>query len=101
MKAWLKKIDKLKIGVVVGLVLPVISFLIYAQVKYSYYDFGQLFDYMMRHEDNRHDLLIFPVLPNMALFYFANYQLAIYRFTQGLVGVTIMVAVFSVICLFA
>lgn len=101
MSTWKKKVDQKKIGVIVGIVLPIVSFLIFAEVKYSHYDYSQLFKFMMRSTDNRHDLMIFPVLPNMVLFYFANYQMAIYKFTQGLVGVTILVAVFSVICLFA
>lgn len=94
-----KKVDKWQVGVIVGVILPIIAFFVFWEWKYTGWSWERLFNFMLATADNRNNLLIFPLVPNLILFYFSNFQLNWERFTQGLVGVTISLAIPVVISL--
>lgn len=87
------------VGVLLGVVLPVIAFFIFWQIKYGEKDWEQLYYYITLNSANRNDLLIFPLLPNLVLFYFTNFQWRWDRFTLGIVATTVILAVPTVIAL--
>jgi hypothetical protein len=94
-----KKFDKTRNGVVLGIVMPIIAFFLFCQIKYGNKDLEQLYYYMAYHSGNRNDLLIFPLIPNLVLFYFTNFQWRWDKLTYGLVAVTLTLAVPIVISL--
>ncbi|MDX1653496.1 MAG: hypothetical protein R3277_13440 [Brumimicrobium sp.] len=94
-----KKFDKTNMGVLFGLLLPVITFLLFWQINMGDKNLEQLYYYMSHNSTNRNDLLIFPMLPNLILFYFTNFQWRWDRFTVGLVAVTLILTVPIVISL--
>lgn len=93
------KLDKVSIGVTFGIIFPIISFILFWQIKYGEKDVEQLYYYMTLNSTNRNDLLIFPLLPNMVLFYLTNFQWRWDKFTVGLVATTIVLAIPTVIAL--
>jgi len=93
------KLDKRSIGIALGLILPIISFFLFWQFKYGEKSPEQLWDYMTWNSANRNDLMIFPLLPNLVIFYFTNFQWRWDNFTTGIVGTTILLAIPVVITL--
>ncbi|MEX2484502.1 MAG: hypothetical protein WED10_08080 [Brumimicrobium sp.] len=94
-----KKFDKTTVGVAFGIILPIIAFFLFWQFKYGDKDAEQLYYYMTYSSANRNDLLIFPLLPNLVLFYFTNFQWRWDKLTVGLVATTITLTVPVVISL--
>jgi hypothetical protein len=94
-----KRFDKRSTGVVFGLITPIIAFILFWQFKYGNKDLEELWYYMTLSSANRNDLMIFPLLPNMVMFYFSNFQWRWDEFTTGLVGTTIVLALPVVISL--
>jgi len=88
-----KKLDKRSTGAIVAIVLTVIGFTIFWQWKHSDRTFSELYALLSASENNRNDMLVFSLIPNLLLFYFTNFQWRWDRFTTGLVGVTIILAV--------
>ncbi|HZH87477.1 MAG TPA: hypothetical protein VFD77_09170 [Brumimicrobium sp.] len=88
-----RKLDNRKMGIIFGIVLPIIGFLIFWQWKHNERSLSDLYRFMSSTSNNRNELLIFPIIPNLLLFYFANFQWRWDRFTTGLVGVTIILTV--------
>jgi hypothetical protein len=93
------KLDKRSIGIAMGLILPIISFFLFWQFKYGEKSPQQLWYYMTLNSANRNDLMIFPLLPNLVIFYFTNFQWRWDNFTTGIVGTTILLAIPVVITL--
>ena len=93
------KFDKTPIGIILGIVLPIVAFILFWQIKYGAKDAEQLYYYMSYHSGNRNDLLIFPIIPNLVLFYFTNFQWRWDKLTVGLVGTTIVLTIPIVISL--
>lgn len=93
------KLDKRSIGIATGLILPIIAFFLFWQFKYGEKSPEQLWYYMTLNSANRNDLMIFPLLPNLVIFYFTNFQWRWDNFTTGLVGTTILLAIPVVITL--
>jgi hypothetical protein len=93
------KLDKRSIGIAMGLILPIISFFLFWQFKYGEKSPEQLWYYMTLNSANRNDLMIFPLLPNLVIFYFTNFQWRWDNFTTGIVGTTILLAIPVVITL--
>lgn len=93
------KLDKRSIGIAMGLILPIISFFLFWQFKYGEKSPQQLWYYMTLNSTNRNDLMIFPLLPNLVIFYFTNFQWRWDNFTTGIVGTTILLAIPVVITL--
>ena len=94
-----QQLDRRWIGATFAFVLPIIAFILFWQIKYGEKDAEQLYYYLTLNSVNRNDLLIFPLLPNMVLFYLTNFQWRWDEFTVGLVATTIILAVPVVIAL--
>lgn len=94
----LSKIDKTYIGVSVGLILPLIAFVVYWKWNFL----GTFEDYLshiLSNSRNRNNPLVFSMIPNLVIFYFSNFQLKINNFTVGLVGATLLYTIPIVISL--
>ncbi|MDX1445096.1 hypothetical protein [Lishizhenia sp.] len=96
-----QKIDKPLVGGIVALVLPVLGFLFFKELNYAHKPWDQLWRFMKASANNRNELVIFPLIPNLVLFYFSNYQWRWDKFTQGLVFVTVILGLGVVISLVA
>lgn len=94
-----KKFDRWDLGLLIGMLLPIIAFFVYWQWKHTDWSWERLYNYMQVSADHRNNLLVFPLVPNLILFYFSNFQLYWENFTQGLVGITIALAIPVVILL--
>ena len=90
MEEKLEKYNKAVYGVVLGLILPIIGFVVSYFVKGGLVDFETYLKYTFNQSDYQQDILIFCLIPNMLLFYFTNFRWAIYEFTKGLVIVTVV-----------
>lgn len=94
MKERIQKLDNVFAGVLVGGILPIFGFLISYMIKGMPTDlsFTQYVNIAMYDNGfgDQQDILILSVIPNMLLFYFSNFRWAIYEFTKGLVGVTLV-----------
>ncbi|RFC53869.1 hypothetical protein [Brumimicrobium aurantiacum] len=88
-----KKLDSRPMGIVFGLVLPVFGFVIFWQWKHGARSFDELYHFLAASPNNRNDLLVFSVIPNLLLFYLTNFRWRWDKFTTGLVGVTIILSV--------
>ncbi|WP_159038428.1 hypothetical protein [Brumimicrobium mesophilum] len=88
-----KKLDTRLMGAIFGIGLTIIGFIIFWQWEHSDRSFSQLYTLLSSSENNRNDMLVFSLIPNLLLFYFSNFQWRWDRFTTGLVGVTIVLAV--------
>jgi hypothetical protein len=95
----IKKYDKLSIGLIVGLVLPIIGFVLSYFIKTSGIEitFGEYFNKLIGDSPDKMDILIFTMIPNMFLFYFVNFKWKMYEFTKGIVGVTLILGIIVVI----
>lgn len=94
-----QKIDKPLVGGILALVLPILGFLFFKELNHSNKSLEQLWRFMKASANNRNELVIFPLIPNLVLFYFTNYQLRWDKFTQGLVFVTVILALGVVVSL--
>ncbi|WP_133122211.1 hypothetical protein [Brumimicrobium salinarum] len=87
------KLDHRAVGLIFGVVLPIIGFIVFWQWKHGERTINEVFSFMASSSSNRNSLLIFPIIPNLLLFYFTNFQWRWDRFTTGLVAVTIVLTV--------
>lgn len=90
----MEKYDKTIIGVIAGLILPVIGYFLSFLIKTR----GTLIDIKQYwaitvHGEDQQDILIFCLIPNMFLFYLTNFRWNAYNMTKGLVGVTLILGV--------
>lgn len=95
----LEKYDKLSLGLTLGLLLPILGFLGSYLLKASPMEIT-LNDYFFNHlfhSESKMDIIIFSMLPNMLLFYFVNFRWAMYEFTKGIVGITLLMGLTVVI----
>lgn len=88
-----KKLDYLKVGIIVSILLPIIVFILLWQFQYGEKGLAEIFRFMSRNSMQQNDLLIFSLLPNLLLFYFTNFQWRWDKFTTGLVAVTIILTI--------
>ena len=95
----LKKYDKISFGLIVGLFLIVVGFILSYFVKTAglHIPFGEYFSNNLLHSDDKMDIVIFSMIPNMLLFYFVNFKWAMYDFTKGIVGITLVMAILVII----
>lgn len=95
-KKSMKRFDKTYIGIIMGLVLPVIGFFVYYYIKTNGTDID-LSTYISyatnRNSDYQQDILITCMIPNMFMFYLTNFQWRIYNATKGLVAITLAMGV--------
>ena len=101
MKEKLKKYDRPMYGLIIGLILPILGFLISYPILtrgpgHAEWDF-QRYMYYAIYGIERQTILIFCMLPNMFLFYFSNYRLNMIEFTKGLVAITLLLGIMLII----
>lgn len=97
--SWKNKINKVQLGVALGIILPVIGFFIYWSWRHGEKNWDQYLNFIMASSSNRNEPLIFPMVPNLILFYFSNFLYRIDKLTVGLVGTTIVLVIPIVISL--
>ena len=94
-----EKYDKMSYGLILGLTLPIIGFIISYLVKtmgVHNISFSQYISNYIASGDKM-DITIFAMLPNMLLFYFVNFKWNMFEFTKGIVGVTLVMGITVVI----
>jgi len=93
------KYDKLIYGIVLGLILPIIGFFVSYFIKTRGIDitFNDYFLKRLLHSEEKMDIIIFSMIPNMLLFYFVNFKWNMFEFTKGIVGVTLIMGILVVI----
>ena len=94
-----QKYDKMSYGLILGLTLPIIGFIMSYGIKtMDMYDIT-LGKYISNYisSGDKMDITIFSMLPNMLLFYFVNFKWSMYEFTKGIVGVTLVMGITVVI----
>jgi hypothetical protein len=94
----LNKIDKISWGVLLGLILPLISFVVYWKLNFLG-TFDEFITHILASSRNRNNPLVFSMIPNLVVFYLSNFQLKINNFTVGLVGSTLFYTIPIVISL--
>lgn len=94
-----EKYDKMSYGLILGLTLPIIGFLLSYAVKTMGMEDTSLSQYISNYiaSGDKMDITIFSMLPNMLLFYFVNFKWNMYEFTKGIVGVTLVMGITVVI----
>jgi hypothetical protein len=91
--------NRVSYGIIIGLVLPVLGFVISYFIKTRGLDisFGTYFRTLLRNSPDRMDIIIFSMIPNLFLFYWVNFKWGIYEFTKGFVAVTLVYAIVAVL----
>lgn len=97
--SWKTKIDKMQYGVALGVILPIIGFFVYWSWRQGDKNWEQYLNFIWASSSNRNEPLIFPMVPNLILFYFSNFLYRLDNFTVGLVGTTIVLVIPIVISL--
>jgi hypothetical protein len=90
MKEKIAKLDKVSIGLIFGLILPILGFFGSYLVKHGALSFDEFVSLAVNPNADQQDILIFCLIPNMFMFYLSNFRWQINEFTKGLVGVTIV-----------
>lgn len=93
---FVQQLNTRKIGLLVGLITPLITFLIYGLVASGSNSFTSWLTFIMRNDDFRSNPLTFSLLPNLFFFYLSNFRWRIDNFTFGLVGATLFFSVIVV-----
>jgi hypothetical protein len=97
--SWKSKVDKIQYGVALGILLPIIGFFVYWSWRQGDKNWDQYLNFILASSANRNEPLIFPMVPNLILFYFSNFMYRLDNFTVGLVGTTIVLVIPVVISL--
>ena len=86
------KFDKVAYGVIVGMILPIVGFIIsyYVKNRNGLVDFDTYFDMAFKGSVDQQDILIFTLIPNMLMFYLSNFRWQWNQFTKGLVFITVL-----------
>ncbi len=91
----MRKFDKTYIGVIMGLILPIIGFFVSFLIKTrdTLVDFDSYLAMAVNHTNEQQDILIFCLIPNMFMFYLTNFRWRANKMTQGLVAITLLLGV--------
>jgi len=94
-----EKYDKMSYGIILGITLPLIGFILSYFVKTLGMVDISFSKYISNYisSSDKMDITIFSMLPNMLLFYFVNFKWNMYEFTKGIVGVTLIMGITVVI----
>ncbi len=90
MKEKIAKLDKVSIGLIFGIILPILGFFGSYFVKGGNVTFDEYVSLATNMNADQQDILIFCLIPNMFMFYLSNFRWQLNEFTKGLVGVTIV-----------
>lgn len=99
MSSFKTKIDKRKIGIIVGLILPILTFFIYINIAFSNTSYSGIYGLLVATSDSRFGPFTYALIPNFVLFYLSNYQLRIDKFSYGMVISTLILSIFVVFSL--
>lgn len=88
----IQKLDKRSIGLIFGFLFPLIAIVALWEWKYDG-TMSEMLHFIRQRSSNKNSFVIFPILPNLVLFYFSNFRLRMYRFTEGLVALTVFYTV--------
>ena len=94
-----EKYDKMSYGLILGLTLPIVGFLLSYFIRTMGMENISLGRYISNYisSSDKMDITIFAMLPNMLLFYFVNFKWNMYEFTKGIVGLTLVMGIIVVI----
>jgi len=94
-----EKYDKMSYGLILGITLPIIGFILSYFIKTMDMENMSLGQYLSNYiaSSDKMDITIFAMLPNMLLFYFVNFKWNMFEFTKGIVGVTLIMGITVVI----
>ncbi|NOQ27441.1 MAG: hypothetical protein GQ564_18925 [Bacteroidales bacterium] len=93
------KINNIKLGMLLGIIAPILSMLVIYLVKFSEYNFQELIDFLLARRIFT-KIISLCVIPNLALFFFflnKNY----YYSARGVLISTVLFALFVFISKFA
>lgn len=93
MKKYKRKLDRRTLGVILGVVFPIIGALVFWQWSLNEKSFQELIHFIGVDSTLRDNYLIFSMLPNLILFYFSNFRLKWEHMSLGLVVVSIIYVV--------
>lgn len=93
MKKKITKLDKVSIGLIFGIILPILGFFGSFAVKGGALTFDAYVSLAFNPNADQQDILIFCLIPNMFMFYLSNFRWQFNEFTKGLVGLTIVALV--------
>jgi len=98
LKYRLSKYNNIWIGMLVGLVLPILGFLLSKEVKLPQATWSEYWSIFTNatFEVNK-DIIVFSLLPNMALFYLLFFQWKTDEAAKGLVIVTLILGGLSLL----
>lgn len=99
MSTFKTKLDKRSIGIILGFLLPIITFFIYINIAFSNTSFKGVYRLLTATSDSRFGPFTYALIPNFILFYLSNYQLRFDKFSYGLVISTMILSIFVVISL--
>ena len=109
---WTKKYDKLKLGIIFGLIFPIFGFLFaYLAMgqEMSLSSFWHMFikdanstdsNQFMIYSETRKNILIYCLIANLALFYPIFFLWKMNRFSKGIVGITLLLTGISFIFIY-
>lgn len=89
----IQKLDSRPVGLIIGILFPLITITLLWQWKYSESSLGEMLHFVRQSSTNKNNFIIFPILPNLVLFYFSNFRLKMNRFTEGMVFITVVYTV--------
>ena len=109
--SWTKKWNKFNYGIIMGLICPVVGFFIAYFVignnlplsQFTKHLFSELSSENIVNEvykEMRQNTLMFCLLTNMLVFYFSFFIFKIDKFSKGIVGLTLLLAAFSVLFIY-
>jgi hypothetical protein len=91
LKYQLSKYNTLWVGVIAGLILPVLGFLLSKEVKLPQASLSEYWSIFTKADFQvNKDIIVFSLLPNMALFYFLFFRWKTDNSAKGLVFVTLI-----------
>ena len=98
MKAFLKKIDKLYWGLIIGTLLPIPTFFLGKFFLLKGGTWKGYYNLFFNHIDLRGDIITFSLLGNLLLFYFVFFLWRVDRLAQGLVMITLPLVIYMIYC---
>lgn len=98
---WKKKYDVAWVGIVLGVILPPLGFVLSKYVKSPMSSFDSYWRLFLNSQlEVNKEILIFSLLPSMLAFYFLFFLFKMDKAAKGLVGVTLFVVGLSFLLLF-
>ena len=91
--SFLKRINTRGIGFITGLLVPILTFVIYGFSSAGDIPFSDWMNKMWENEKMRSNTLTLILIPSLFIFYLANFRWRLDHLTVGLVGATLILSV--------